>query len=107
MSDKVGGSLFYSEDINMDPMQNYFGEKIGLYFVYLQNFAIKLKWLGLFGVLMFIADQIMLKLGNEILYEQESKKEEKSYNIYIELYHYNRLFFTLILVIWTTLFTEF
>lgn len=102
LSDKVGGSIFIAEDLDADPMQNYFGEKIGLYFLFLQNFAIKLRWLGVLGILVFIVDMIFLYYGNELIDEQG-----RSYNIYIELYHYLRLAFTLVIVIWATLFTEF
>ena len=58
-----------AEKINVDPIQNYFGEKIGIYFLFLQNFAVKLRWLGIFGIVVFITDQVILKLGNELIEE--------------------------------------
>lgn len=102
LTDKVGGALFYAESVNMDPIQNYFGEKVGLYFAFLQNFAIKLRWLGIFGIVVFVVDMIFLFKGNRLIDE-----EGQVYNIYIELYHYLRLVFTLIIVVWATLYTEF
>jgi hypothetical protein len=65
LSDTVGGTLFSPEEVNMDPIQNYFGEKIGLYFVFLQDFTIKIKWLAIFSILVIILDFILLRMGEK------------------------------------------
>jgi hypothetical protein len=63
-SDKSSSNFFYPEDLNTDPFQNYFGEKVGLYFVFLRNFTLKLRWISIVGILVFIGDQICLYQGN-------------------------------------------
>lgn len=93
--------FFSPSELDIDPIQNYFGEKIALYFTYLQNFAASLKAFGIFGVLIFIVDQILLYKGNLELVVGEDL------NHWMEWYHYVRIIFTLFIVIWTTLFLEY
>ena len=99
-SDKTGSNFFLPETLNTDPFQNYFGEKVGLYFVFLKNFTLKLRWISILGILVFIADYICLYNGN---LEVDSGIIESKW---IFWYHYLRLIFTFIIVIWTTLFLQ-
>lgn len=99
-SDKTSSNFFLPETLNTDPFQNYFGEKVGLYFVFLKNFTLKLRWISILGILVFIADYICLYRGN---IEVDSGVDESRW---IFWYHYLRIIFTCIVVIWTTLFLQ-
>ena len=55
-SNKTSSNFFLPEELNTDPFQNYFGEKVGLYFLFLKNFTLKLRWISVLGILVFIGD---------------------------------------------------
>jgi anoctamin-10 len=105
-------SLFSPMELDIDPIQNYFGEKIALYFTYLQNFTASLKSFGYFGVLMFIVDEYLLYKGNQgLTFPAPNSLDPEVPNPiiiskYMEWYHYFRMIFTLFIVIWTSIFLE-
>ena len=87
--------------MNIDPIQNYFGDKIALFFTFNQHFCSKLQWISVLGVLVFIADMICLYKGNA---EVDAGILPSRW---IEWYHYLRLIFTFFVVIWTTVLLEY
>ena len=107
-------SLFRAMELDIDPIQNYFGEKIALYFTYLQNFTSSLKLYSYFGVLLFFLDLFLLYKGNSedldfpgLKELDPTKKNPLVINIWMEWYHYVRMIFTVFVVIWTSVFLEY
>lgn len=74
--------------INIPALQNYFGEKIALYFFFLQSFTKDLFWMAIIGLILFASDFILIQFDQ------------------MEYYKYTRMFNATIVVIWSTIFTE-
>lgn len=75
--------------LNIDHIQNYFGEKIALYFTYVQYYTRGLKLMALMGLILFFLD----------LYFVDKSQWDNL--------RYLRLITSLITVVWTTLFLEY
>ena len=90
------------ESLNIDPLQNYFGEKIALYFLFIKKFAKNYKYFGIICIPVFIADYVLLKKQNV-----EQEKGNEKFTDYTKIYHHIRIIFTLVLVIGNTIFLEY
>jgi hypothetical protein len=101
MHDALDISLTKPDELDIDVIQNYYGEKIALYFLFLKNMAARLKFFGFVGVLIFVLDMVMLKLGNDKLAEGDKN------NAFLQIFHIIRIIFALFITIWTTVFLEY
>lgn len=77
-------------------LRNYFGEKIALYFAWLEFYAKMLVWPAVIGLLLFIVDVIRHKRSTDA--DEDGKKDVND--------GYYLVFFSVFVVIWSTLFTE-
>lgn len=68
--------------------------------MFLKNFTLKLRWISILGILVFIADSVCLYNANQEILAGIAESK------WAEWYHYLRLIFTFVVVIWTTLFLQ-
>ena len=79
--------------INIPAIQNYFGEKIALYFTFLHTYTLSLRFLGIIGIIPEVIEQLFIYgviEGND--WENVVK--------------YGRLIFSFLIILWATIFTE-
>ena len=79
--------------IDIPAIQNYFGEKIGLYFTFLHTYTLSLRLLGIIGIFPEVFEQLFI------------------YGVikgdaWEALVKYNRLIFSFFIILWSTIFTE-
>jgi hypothetical protein len=99
-------SWFKAHKLNINAIQNYYGEKIALYFLFLTKMTRSVKFLAIFGFIVGVVDYWLLfksEKGPEIPSEQSIDNMDG----FMELYHYIRIVFTFIIIIWATLFLEY
>lgn len=101
LKDKLSYGCFGQMKIDEGEIQNYFGEKIGLYFLYLKYFTKSLKWMAFIGLLVFILEIVLLTLHNK------SENAETELTLSLRAYHYMRYFFALLITIWLTMYMEY
>ena len=58
LSDSWRLSLFKLTEIPVKDIRNYYGEKIALYFKFLGYYTHRLWWIGIFGIIVFVIQQL-------------------------------------------------
>ena len=98
-------SICHPSKIDIPTIQNYFGEKVALYFTFLKYTIESMKISAYLGVIIFITDTIFLtKAYADISGQEQVEGELGKGSKYMEDYHYVRLGFTFWIVIWSSLF---
>lgn len=101
--------------IDIEAVQNYFGEKIALYFEFLMFHTKRLFWIGVFGVLVFILDMILIHVvGLDKQPPNVFKPNDPNYSsLYntqywaLIVYKINRVVLAVATVIWSSFYLEF
>lgn len=94
-------SWFKAHKLNINAIQNYYGEKIALYFLFLTKMTKSVKFLAVLGLIIGIVDYWLLFRSNK------AKVGLLEIDAFMELYHYTRIVFTFIIIIWATVFLEY
>lgn len=100
---------FYSPStISVEAIQNYFGEKVALYFSFLMYHTKRLFYIGLFGIVIFVVDQIMLRtIGFETDVERVFDANNlTSKDIALVIFKMNRVILAIATVIWSSVYLE-
>ena len=107
---------FYSPtEIDVEAIQNYYGEKIALYFEFLKFHTKKLYLIGIFGILSFVLDIILLNAVGLDLNPPAKYTPNKAGNVNVYDIHYwalvvyklNRLVISVVTVIWSSFYLEY
>ena len=93
------------ESVKIGTIQNYFGEKIALYFYFIKTFATSCVNLGIIGIISYLLEFFLLYLMNSEIHKDRSKIDFMSFPL-LRYYHLVKIFNTLLIVFWTTLFLE-
>lgn len=111
----LGCKIYDPVNINIELIQNYFGEKVALYFEYLKFHTRSLKWVSFIGIISFILDLFLL-YDNGIYIDYSNIKTNESPVSEDGLtfvqkkrvaFKMNRLILGVVMVIWSTLYLEY
>lgn len=122
---KLSCSFYHPSYLDIEAIQNYFGEKIALYFEFLTYHTKKLFWIGCVGIIIFIIDLFMTEYikSNGLCFEatdcpdqtvavltetkikQGIKLDPHDYALII--FKINRIVLSIITVIWSTYYLDY
>jgi anoctamin-10 len=107
LSKKLECRLMNLSRLDIEAIQNYFGEKIALYFYFLSYHTRSMYWIGIFGIIIFIIDRIVISQGFEL---EEGRvfdaNNMTSKDWALVIFKLNRLILSLASVLWSTLYLE-
>lgn len=100
--------LFSPTEIDVEAIQNYYGEKIALYFEFLIYHTKSLRRISLFGAAIFTVDMLMVYM---IKFEEDPKKKFDRNNITVHdiaiiVFKMNRLAIAVATVVWSSFYLE-
>lgn len=108
LAERLAVKCMSPTEIDIEAIQNYFGEKIALYFEFLKFHTRRLYLIGIFGVIVFIIDNIM---SNTIGFEIDPTKKFDADNVSrkdvaLLIFKINRIVLSIATVIWSSLYLE-
>ena len=108
LADKLSMECFSPSEIDVEAIQNYFGEKIALYFEFLKFHTKRLYFIGIFGVIVFIVDYVMLTtIGFETtagrIFDANNVSQK---DIALLVFKMNRIVLAVATVIWSSIYLE-
>lgn len=110
LKEQISLRFFSPSTIDVEAIQNYFGEKIALYFEFLQYHTKSLYFISWLGVIIFIVDNLMIyEIGFDTYEERDFKtsNEITSHDIALMVFKMNRLLLAVATVVWSSFYLEF
>ena len=109
LTEKLAFNCYDMAEINIESIQNYFGEKVALYFEFLMYHTRRLYYISLFGIVIFVVDQLMTRL---IGFEPDHTKlfdanSITKHDIALIVFKMNRLALAVATVIWSSIYLEY
>lgn len=108
LSERLALKIYHPSTIDIEAIQNYFGEKVALYFNFLMYHTKRLYYIGLFGIVIFIVDQCLF---NYVGIEDDPNKVFDANNltskdIALIVFKLNRIVLAIATVIWSSVYLE-
>jgi anoctamin-10 len=108
LEEKLKFHFYNPSQIDVEAIQNYFGEKVALYFSFLVYHTKRLYYIGIFGIIIFVLDIVMMRV---VGFEVEKGRRFDANNmtskdIALVVFKMNRVVLAIATVIWSSVYLE-